>query len=203
MHPEEQAHELASRVHVALRDGGLDARTVLELASLLEEWGLSTATTRELLESSAARLNGADLAHLGEGLLNDIDFRPGFTLDPQLWATLEQALKIVERDVRAGGITGPLRLITDPSRGRHDAQVEFEGSYHGNGIPPEAGSDAQTALLSLAEAVQETVMELTWTVWPVCPVHDRGLHVGGPDRGPVWWCAVDGGHVVALVGELS
>ncbi|MEU1720487.1 hypothetical protein [Nonomuraea sp. NPDC005692] len=188
---------------MALRDGGLDAGLVLELASLLEEWGLSTATTRELLESSAARLSAGDLARLGDGLLDDIDFRPGFALEPQLWTTLEQALEVVERDVRAGGITGRLRLITDPWRGRHDAQVEFEGSYHGNGIPPEAGSDAQGALLSLAVAVQETVMELTRTVWPVCPAHDRGLHVGGPDRGPVWWCTSEGGHAVALVGELS
>lgn len=202
MHLEEQARELASRVYVALRDGGLDSGPVLELASLLEEWGLSTATTRELLESSAARLGAADLARLGDGLLDDIDFRPGFAVDPQSWATLEQALEVVERDVRASGITGRLRLITDPLRGRHDAQVEFEGSYHGNGIPPEAGGDAQGALLSLAEAVQETVMELTWTVWPVCPAHDRGLHVGVSDRGPVWRCAGEGGHVVALIGEL-
>ncbi|MFI7467698.1 hypothetical protein [Nonomuraea sp. NPDC049646] len=188
---------------MALRDGGLDAAPVLELASLLEEWGLSTATTRELLESSAARPSAADLARLGQGLLDDIDFRPGFAVDPQLWTTLEQALEVVERDVRVAGITGRLRLITDPLRGRHDAQVEYEGSYHGNGIPPEGGSDAQRALLSLAEAVQETLMGLTWTVWPVCPAHDRGLRVGGEDRGPVWRCTSGGGHVVALVGELS
>ncbi|WP_165974908.1 hypothetical protein [Nonomuraea deserti] len=50
MHSEEQAKQvedaLMGRIYTALRDGGLDAEPVLELASLLEEWGESTPATR-------------------------------------------------------------------------------------------------------------------------------------------------------------
>ncbi|MEV4550961.1 hypothetical protein [Nonomuraea wenchangensis] len=54
----------------------------------------------------------ADLTRLGESLLRDSNFEPTFALEPRLWATLEQALEVVERDVRARGITSTLRLIS-------------------------------------------------------------------------------------------
>ncbi|MEO3796643.1 hypothetical protein ABGB14_41145 [Nonomuraea sp. B10E15] len=65
MHSEEQAKrvvdQLRGRIYTALGDGGLDAEPVLELASLLEEWGMSTLATQELLERPAAHLTTADL----------------------------------------------------------------------------------------------------------------------------------------------
>ncbi|WP_207756545.1 hypothetical protein [Nonomuraea cypriaca] len=45
---------MRGRVHTALRDGGLEAESVVELACLLEEWGVHTAATQELLERSTA-----------------------------------------------------------------------------------------------------------------------------------------------------
>jgi hypothetical protein len=81
--------------------------------------------------------------------------------------------------------------------------VEFEGGYHGNGIPPAAGRDLQEALASVADATQETIMELTWTVWPVCPTHDRGLHAELDHEVAVWQCTAGGAHIVAPVGGLS
>ncbi|MEU4513740.1 hypothetical protein AB0G05_29935 [Nonomuraea wenchangensis] len=203
---EEQAgrvvDELSDRIYTLLRDGGLDAEPVLELASSLEEWGISTPATQELLERPAAHLTTADLTRLGESLLRDTNFEPTFALEPRLWATLESALEVVERDVRARGITGTLRLVTHDWDKGGRAWVEFQGGYHGNGILPIMGSDPQTALGEVADAVQETIMELIWRVWPVCATHDLGLHAGGEHGIVVWRCAGDGTHTVAPVGEL-
>ncbi|MFI7706592.1 hypothetical protein [Nonomuraea sp. NPDC049480] len=206
MHSEEQAEqvedELMGRIYTALRDGGLDAESVLELAFSLEEGGTSTPATQELLERPAAHLTTADLTRLGESLLSETNFEPTFALEPRLWATLEHALEVVERDVRTRGINGTLRLVTYDWDSRGLAWVEFQGGYHGNGIEPIAGSSAQGALADVADAVQETIMELIWKVWPVCATHDHGLHAGYEHGTAVWRCTGDGTHTVAPVGEL-
>ncbi|MGW7478652.1 hypothetical protein ACWGH8_08750 [Nonomuraea muscovyensis] len=206
MHSEERAKqvedELLGRIYTALRDGGLDAEPVLELASLLEEWGESTPATQEILERPAAHLTAADLTRLGESLLRDANFEPSFALEPRLWATLEHALEVVKRDVRAGGITSTLRLVTHDWDSRGRAWVEFQGGYHGNGIDPIAGCSAQGALGEVADAVQETFMGMILKVWPVCATHGRGLHAGYEHRMAVWRCTGDGTHTVAPVGEL-
>ncbi|MFG1619806.1 hypothetical protein [Nonomuraea wenchangensis] len=206
MHSEEQAEqrvdELSCRIYTALRDGGLETEPLLELAYLLEEWDMSTPATQELLKRPAAQLTTADLTRLGESLLRDSNFEPTFALEPRLWATLEHALEVVERDVRARGITGTLRLISHDWGNGSQAWVEFQGGYHGNGIPPIVGSDPQSALTVVADAVQETIMELIWKVWPVCAEHNLGLHAGWEHETPVWRCAGDGTHTVAPVGEL-
>nr|WP_237531010.1 hypothetical protein [Streptomyces sp. SID3212] len=102
-----------------------------------------------------------------------------------------------------------------------------DGRWHGNPVnasdpeeddDPQETDDAMTVLAVVAEAAQETVMELLWQVWPVCPAHRTGMHprpagtTDGRDRSepdsagpPVWWCggARDGTcHDVSPVGEL-
>ncbi|MFI6509462.1 hypothetical protein ACIBCT_17795 [Streptosporangium sp. NPDC050855] len=204
MHPYEQddelrriVDELGARVHTRLRDGGLDAGPLVELACLVEEQGVSTAVTRELLERPAAELTAADLARLGEALLGDVGFEPSFALDPGLLAPLEEALRIVERDVRAAGITGKLRMILPDWDGVGLAWVEFRGVCQGNGLGSRNGG-----LGSVADATQEVVMEVLWRTWPVCPVHDRGLRAEPGDGAVVWRCTGGGTHTVAPVGEL-
>ncbi len=91
-------------------------------------------------------------------------FEQTFTRDPRLWARLEHALTIVERDVRTVGFTGELRLITLDGDGDRSAWVEYKGDYHGNGIPACAGADPQQALWEVADSVQEVIMELVWMV---------------------------------------
>lgn len=202
-HANQVADELTGRIYTALRDGGLDAEPLLELASFLEEWDVSTPATRELLERPAAHLTTADLTRLAESLLREINFEPTFALEPRLWTTLERALEVVERDVRTRGITGTLRLVTHDWDSSGLAWVEFQGLYHGNGIPPIVGSgDTQGALATVADTVQETIMELIWRVWPVCATHDRGLHAGWEHGMAVWRCTSGGTHTVAPVGEL-
>lgn len=204
MHPYEQTDELRQavdelgvRIYTALRDGGLDAEPLVELACLMEEWGASTPVTRELLERFATELTAADLARLGEALLDGIGFRPTFALEPGLLVSLEEALKVVERDVRAAGITGTLRVIVPDWDVMGMAWVEFEGICQGNSIRPGTGP-----LWAVADATQEVVMEVLWRVWPVCPVHNQGLRAESEDGIAVWHCTGSGTHTVAPVGEL-
>ncbi|TYB60696.1 hypothetical protein FXF51_31320 [Nonomuraea sp. PA05] len=123
-------------------------------------------------------------------------------LERRRWAALEHALEVVQRDVRTSGIPGALRLTTPDWDGSGHAWVEFQGAYHGNGIPPTAGADAQGALARVADATQEVIMELIWKAWPVCTTHDRGLRVRLEGELVVWTCTGDGTHTVAPVGEL-
>ncbi|MEV8636052.1 hypothetical protein AB0395_30795 [Streptosporangium sp. NPDC051023] len=204
MHPYEQTDELRQavdelgvRIYTALRDGGLEADLLVELACLMEEWGVSTPVTRELLERPAAELTAADLARLGEALLERTGFRPTFALEPGLLVSLDEDLKVVERDVRAAGITGTLRMIIPDWDPMGMAWVEFEGICHGNGLSAGTGP-----LWCVADATQEVVMEVIWRTWPVCPVHDRGLRAEQEDGIAVWRCTGGGPHTVAPVGEL-
>ncbi|WP_329425359.1 hypothetical protein OG339_33995 [Streptosporangium sp. NBC_01495] len=188
--------KLSVRIYTALRDGGLDAGPLVGLARLTEEWDLPTPVTRELLERPTTGLTTADLARLGEALLDGIGFRPTFALEPGLLVPLEEALKVVERDVRTAGITGTLRMIVPDRDTMGMARVEFRGICHGNGLGP--GAD----LRDVADATQDVVVEATWKMWPACPVHDRGLLAELENEIAVWRCTSGGTHTVAPVGEL-
>ncbi|MFI6455668.1 hypothetical protein ACIBF6_29395 [Streptosporangium amethystogenes] len=188
--------ELSSRIYTALRDGGLEAELLIELACLLEEWDESSPVTRELLERPTADLTAADLPRLGKALLDETGFGPTFALEPTLLVPLEQELKIVERDVRTTGITGTLRMIVPDWDSMGGAWVEFQGICQGNGLGPGAG------LARIADATQEVIMEVIWRAWPVCSTHDRGLRAEMKDEIAVWRCTAAGTHIVAPVGEL-
>ncbi|MFC4112346.1 hypothetical protein [Nonomuraea zeae] len=196
------AGELGGRIYTALRAGHLDAEPLVELACLLEELEVSTPATREILERPLAQLASTDLTALGGRLLKGINFQPTFALDPSLWRTLEQALEVLERDVRATGLTGELRLVRPDWDSIGHAWVEFRGSCQGNGIWPSEGGDPVGALASVAEAGQEVIMETIWAAWPVCPVHDLGAHPAFEHHRPVWRCVGAGSHTVAPVGQL-
>ncbi|MGJ6965841.1 hypothetical protein ACSDR0_28430 [Streptosporangium sp. G11] len=198
---EQAVDELSARIYTALRDGGLDAEPLVELACLTEEWDVSTAVTRELLERPAVELTAADLARLGKALLDDVGFGPTFALEPGLLVPLEEALKVVDRDVRAAGITGTLRMVLPDRDSMGLAWVEFQGIRHGNGLGP-GGGDAQGVLQYVADATQDVVVEATWKMWPACPVHDRGLRAELENEIAVWHCTSSGTHTVAPVGEL-
>ncbi|MGM0346013.1 hypothetical protein [Streptomyces sp. Adlamb9] len=152
------------------------------------------------------------------------------------WPELEAALAVVNRDVRATlTLPGrePLILMVVPDPDGFDGDQVYvamaDGRSHGNPVhsddleegtepEPEPG-DAAAVLTVVAEAAQETLMELLWQVWPLCREHGTGMHprpagtsgewypgetaAVGP---PVWWCR--GGragdcHDASLIGELA
>jgi hypothetical protein len=74
-------------------------------------------------------------------------------------------------------------------------------SSHGPAVYPLAGADPVTALVVVADDVQDAVMHSIWETWPVCPQHSRGVHAQRHEGAAVWWCASDGGHAAAQVGH--
>ncbi|MEV5956864.1 hypothetical protein AB0M11_24380 [Streptomyces sp. NPDC051987] len=157
--------------------------------------------------------------------------------EPGEWPKLEAALAVVNRDLTAT-VPGqePLILMVDPpwqtpapgevDRGRVHVAMP-DGRWQGNQVnayDPQEGDplepdDEATVLTVVADAAQETVVELLWQVWPLCGEHKLGMHArpagtsgdwypGATDAGgpPVWWCrgGRDGvSHDVAPVGELA
>ena len=88
------------------------------------------------------------------------------------------------------------------------------GGYHGEPLAePVSPTDR---IWRVADAAQDTITAVLWVVWPVCPQHDRGLHLsprevrtahveGAGETGrrvPTWECRA-GGHQVAPVGQLG
>jgi hypothetical protein len=124
-----------------------------------------------------------------------------FTQEPRLWAALEQALEVVERDVRATGIIGTPRLIVPDWDPQGLAWVEFRGICQGNGLWPVDG-EHENALGAVADAAQEVIMEAIWAPWPVCPAHDRGLHLDVALGEIIWRCTAADAHAVAPVGRM-
>jgi hypothetical protein len=83
-----------------------------------------------------------------------------------------------------------------------NAYVEtWDGYTSSMGIYPASGADPLSALVAVADDAQEALMEALWVAWPVCPVHRLGVHAGDDKQSAVWWCAGDGGHAVAAIGE--
>ncbi|MFH8772597.1 hypothetical protein [Streptomyces sp. NPDC017958] len=125
-----------------------------------------------------------------------------------LW---DEALAAVNRDL---AVTlpeqRPLCLFAVPWEEGEPDQVYValaNGESHGNPLwaDPDTAADA---LEAVAEAAQETVSELLWQAWPVCSVHDLGMHVRKVAGRPSWWCAgtkdpQDPPHIRAAVGELD
>ncbi|WP_448316046.1 hypothetical protein [Streptomyces sp. CO7] len=179
-----------------------------------------------------------DSSNTGAGSVRDRQraAEPGWAASGR-WPVLEAALAVVNRGLSATlPGQGELVLVVAPCGGppgpdghdREHVHVALpDGRWHGDRVnagDPEAGDlpepeDPSTVLAVVAEAAQETVMELLWKVWPTCPEHGTGLHcrpAGTIDAGetraagvigrPVWRCGGgrDGeSHDVAVVGELA
>ncbi|MFF4500905.1 hypothetical protein [Streptomyces sp. NPDC001401] len=87
-------------------------------------------------------------------------------------------------------------------RVRHPSQREWWGNQLWQGSPDSPRDDA---LAAVAEAAQDTLTECLWQAWPVCAVHDLGMHLSEKDGRPAWRCTGAGRdpeHVRAEVGEL-
>ncbi|MFI2205337.1 hypothetical protein ACH47Z_32060 [Streptomyces sp. NPDC020192] len=124
-----------------------------------------------------------------------------------LW---DEALAALNRDLAATvPDQRPLCLIAYPESGDLDEQVYValsNGEAHGSSLM--SGKSAAEAVMAVADAGQDTVTERLWRVWPVCTVHDLGMHPRDVDGTPSWWCAGgprkgDPAHIRAAIGELD
>lgn len=122
----------------------------------------------------------------------------------------EQSLRL---NVRTGLDGGPEIYVSLANGAWHDYPTRA-ADYPGRGPT----TDPEVAVADMA---QETITEVLAIVWPVCQVHNLGLHPTTirdgvltdledlfseeePPAGPgAWRCNGDGGHAVARIGELT
>ncbi|XUL87890.1 hypothetical protein ACQ86D_15420 [Streptomyces galilaeus] len=141
--------------------------------------------------------------------------------EPGEFPRLGAALDTVNRDFAAAfPDREPLVLMVwggDEDIGEQVYVALSDGTSQGNGLSEPEDADADP-LVHVAEAAQETVVELLWRAWPVCPFHKLGTHPRpegttadweyGESWGPgvVWWCRGHRGgdcHDLASVGEFA
>ncbi|MEU9448672.1 hypothetical protein [Streptomyces sp. NPDC048277] len=198
--------ELKRRVYLGLREDNLDPQQVVALACELLDWFHSTDAILEVVERNPAEVPPAEMTALASRILEDVGFQPGFDLAPERLRTLRDALRIVARDLPTRGIKGEpeIELLDDwfPA-GAGVRLADGERLNWAGPVLPSMCDDPATALTSLTIMIQESLLERTWRVWPVCPRHDLGVHGSEREREAVWWCAGDDGHVLASVGELA
>ncbi|MFF7754444.1 hypothetical protein ACFZCP_35595 [Streptomyces sp. NPDC007971] len=135
--------------------------------------------------------------------------RPVTSGEHPLW---DEALAVVNKDLAATlPEQRPLQLLAVPAW-EEGEPAQFlvalsSGEWHGGPLWLDRTTPA-AALQEVAEAAQDTVTERLWQVWPVCSLHDLGMHVREVSGRPSWWCAGSADakeppHVRSAVGELD
>ncbi|MFF8594554.1 hypothetical protein ACF061_24505 [Streptomyces sp. NPDC015220] len=203
---EADTEPLARKVYLGLREGDLDPQDVVALACELLDWFHRTDAVLEVVERDPAEVPQAEMTALARRVLDDSGFDPGFDLAPERLETLRAALRIVARDLPTRGIEGEpeIEVLEDSLPvGAGVRLADGEGLNWGGPILPGMCDDPIAALTSLTIMIQESLLERTWRVWPVCPRHDLGVHASEREGEVVWWCEGDGGHMLAPVGELA
>lgn len=194
---------LARLVYVGARDGTLDPEAAFDLACFLMDGGPPSDAVRRLAEQSVAGTDPAMLADLARQVLEEVRFEPDFEVEPRLLEVFRRALEAVRADMRATGLGDPDRvnLRLDDSYMRHNF-AHLHGYFRfTRGIAPGEGPERVTALVAVADDVQDAVMGVLTMAWPVCPAHHFGGHPREHDGRAVWWCKGGGGHVIALIGH--
>ncbi|MEV0480528.1 hypothetical protein AB0I69_07890 [Streptomyces sp. NPDC050508] len=203
---EAHAEQLERGVYLGLREGNLDPQQVVALACELLDWFHCTDAILEVVERNPADVSPAEMTALARRILDDVDFEPGFDLAPERLETLRAALRVMARDLTTRGIEGEPEIEVLEDWFPVGAGVRLADGVRlnwGGPILPNMCDDPAVALTSLAVMTQESLLERTWRVWPVCPRHELGVHGSERNGTAVWWCAGEGGHVLAPVGELS
>ncbi|MFG2802436.1 hypothetical protein [Streptomyces pseudovenezuelae] len=197
--------QLMRRVYLGLREDNLGPQDVVALACELLDWFHCTDAVLEVVERNPAEVTPAEMTALARRVLDDVGFDPGFDLAPERLETLRAALRIVARDLPTRGIEGEPEIEILEEWFPVGAGVRLADGARlnwGGPVLPNMCDDPAMALTSLAIMIQESLLEWTWQVWPVCPRHHLGVHGSERDGAAVWWCAGDGGHILAPVGEL-
>jgi hypothetical protein len=198
---------LSRDIYIAARAGAIDCTAAFDLAAswLAERPQDPDATELATLSVECTPESQPRMAKVALRLLATANFHPGFTEEPGWLASLEDAMRLVNRDVAATGIRHPCQLrVRDEGRNwSTNAYVQTWDGYNGTGpgIYPASGADPVSALVAVADDAQDALMHALFAAWPACPVHQLGAHPRDHEAVAVWWCAGDGGHVVTAIGE--
>jgi hypothetical protein len=198
---------LSSAVYIAARAGVLDCAAAFDLAAawLQERPQDPDATELAALSVECARASQPRMAEAALRLLATADFRPGFKEEPGWLACLEDAMRLVNRDAAASGVSRPcrLRVHEEGLNWSANAYVETWDGYRGiaQGIYPASGADPVSALVDVADDAQDALMHALFATWPVCPAHQLGAHAQEHEAAAVWWCSGGCGHAVTAIGQ--
>jgi hypothetical protein len=134
-------------------------------------------------------------------------------VSPGAYPLWDEALVLLNRDL---AVTlprqRPLRLVALPTYEAEEPEHVYvalaNGDWDGNPLCPDSAEYPALALMAVADAAQETVVECLWQVWPLCAEHDLGMHPREGNGRVSWWCAGErlrGGpaHIRAAVGEIG
>jgi hypothetical protein len=199
---------LSSAVYIAARAGAVECTDAFDLAASWLEGRPQDpdATELAMLSVECTQASQPRMAEVALRLLSTPEFYPGFKEEPGWLACLEDAMRLVNRDVAAAGIRRPCQLRVYDDEGVDwsvNAYVETWDGYTGiaQGIYPASGADPLSALVAVADDAQDALMHALFAAWPVCPVHRLGAHASDHEEAVVWWCSGDGGHAVTAIGE--
>jgi hypothetical protein len=100
---------------------------------------------------------------------------------------LERAIELISRDLEPGG-AGGITLSVEPGREDDDAwMVHVRGENGGGGGSGFVLDKPFPALVAtLAELIQDHVIDEIWGEWPACPHHRHPLDAEADD-GTAWW----------------
>ncbi|MFD8263711.1 hypothetical protein ACFV19_33575 [Streptomyces griseoluteus] len=203
---EADTEQLMRRVYLGVREDRLVPQDVVALACGLLDWFHYTDAILEVVERNPAEVPRAEMTALARRILDDVGFDPGFDLAPERLETLRAALRVVARDLPTRGIEGEpeIEILEDwfPV-GAGVRLADGERLHWGGAVLPNMCDNTAMAVTSLAILIQESLLDWSWQVWPVCPRHDLGVHGSERDGAAVWWCAGDSGHILAPVGDLA
>ncbi|MFD5582510.1 hypothetical protein ACFWII_01705 [Streptomyces sp. NPDC127063] len=135
-------------------------------------------------------------------------------VSPGEYPVWDQALALLNRDLAATlPQLEPLQLLALPPYDADEPENVYvamaNGEWHGNHLDSNSRDSLAFALASVADAAQETVTELLWQAWPLCPEHGLGMHPREDAEGQVsWWCAGErlrrgSAHFHTAVGALD
>ncbi|WP_261565126.1 hypothetical protein [Frankia gtarii] len=182
---------------------GIDGDALREIAGLSNG---DDSAARELLPVAMAEL-GFEVPPSDAPLWE----RVRTLVDPTVVDRLEWALGLVQRDLTATAPEiGRLRL-RPLAPFDEDIEIPVAISLPDGNYSADARINANsysTTLASVAGGAQESLMEVSFYVWPSCAHHDRGMYVQ-VDRSSEkesdsvnWMCKAAGGHILCAIGDL-
>jgi hypothetical protein len=203
---EEAFDRLCRRVYAGARAGAPDPTDTFDLAAAVLDVRPADQAATELASLSVDGVPASRprMVELSDTLLGVVCSELGLSEEPGRLVRLDDAMRLVNQDLAASGLRScRLRFMDSDPRLEFNRHAEsWDGNFGtSSGVPSHAGADAVSALVAVAEDVQDAVMHTIWTAWPVCPVHRLGTHAREHHGTAVWWCTGDGGHAAAAIGE--
>ncbi|SNX62703.1 hypothetical protein SAMN06272735_4490 [Streptomyces sp. TLI_55] len=133
---------------------------------------------------------------------------------PGEYPVWDRALALLNQDLTATlPALEPLQLLALPFDDADEPEyihvATANGEWHGSSLEPHSQHSLASALANVADAAQETVVELLWQAWPLCPEHGLGMHPReDAEKRLSWWCAGErlrqgSAHIHAAVGALD